>query len=80
LRNGDKGRVVATGLTLRKGTLLLLSGVTEARESGLASWLEQKRAADYRNKVLKLMHKERLIEYEQEAGTVQLLPPGVEVA
>ncbi|ATO63388.1 hypothetical protein BB737_03855 [Mycobacterium avium subsp. hominissuis] len=79
-RNGDKRRVLATGLSLRKGTLLLLSGVTEARESDLASWLEQKRAADYRNKVLKPMHKERLIEYDQAAGTVALLPPGVAAA
>lgn len=79
-RNGDKRRVLATGLSLRKGTLLLLSGVTEARESDLASWLEHKRAADYRNKVLKPMHKERLIEYDQAAGTVALLPPGVAAA
>jgi hypothetical protein len=32
-RSGDKRRVLATGLSLRKGTLLLLSGVAEARES-----------------------------------------------
>lgn len=72
--------MLATGLSLRKGTLLLLSGLTEARESDLASWLEQKRPADYRNKVLKPMHKERLIEYDQAAGTVALLPPGVAAA
>ncbi len=79
-RNGDKRRVLAAGLSLRKGTLLLLSGVSEARESDLASWLEQKRPADYRNKVLKPMHKERLIEYDQAAGTIALLPPGVAAA
>lgn len=79
-RNGDKRRVLATGLSARKGTLLLLSGVVEARESDLASWLEQKRPADYRNKVLKLMHKDRLVEYDQAAGTVALLPPGVAAA
>lgn len=79
-RSGDKRRVLATGLSLRKGTLLLLSGVAEARESDLASWLEQKRPADYRNKVLKPMHKERLVEYDQTAGTVALLPPGVATA
>lgn len=79
-RNGDKRRVLATGLTLRKSTLLLLIGVVEIQESDLASWLEQKRPADYRNKVLKPMHKERLVEYDQEAGTVSLLPPGVAAA
>ena len=79
-RSGDKRRVLATGLSLRKGTLLLLSGLGDAQESQLASWLEQKRPADYRNKVLKLMHKERLIEYDQEQGTVALLPPGIVAA
>lgn len=79
-RKGDKRRVLATGLSLRKGTLLLLSGVSRARESALASWLEQRRPADYRNKVLKPMHKERLVEYDQVAGTVALLPPGVVAA
>lgn len=79
-RSGEKRRVLATGLSLRKGTLLLLSGITEARETDLASWLEQKRPADYRNKVLRPMHKERLIEYDQAAGTVALLPPGVAAA
>ena len=79
-RSGDMRRVLATGLSLRKGTLLLLSGVAEARESDLVSWLEQKRPADYRNKVLKPMHRVRLIEYDQAAGTVALLPPGVTAA
>lgn len=79
-RSGNKRRVLATGLSARKGTLLLLSGLSEARESDLASWLEQKRPADYRSKVLKPMHRERLIEYEQTAGTVMLLPPGVAAA
>jgi hypothetical protein len=77
---GDKRRVLAAGLTLRKGTLLLLSGVTEACEPDLSSWLEQKRPSDYRAKVLRPMHKERLIEYDQGAGTVRLLPPGVDAA
>lgn len=79
-RSGDKRRVLATGLTLRKGTLLLLAGVAQAREADLVSWLEQKRASDYRAKVLRPMHSERLIEYDQAAGVVSLLPPGVAAA
>jgi len=77
---GDTRRVLATGLTARKGTLLLLSGVAEARESDLVSWLEYKRASDYRAKVLKPLHKERLVEYAQDSGSVKLLPPGVAAA
>ena len=38
-RSGDKRRVLATGLTHHKSTLLLLSGVAEARESDLVAWL-----------------------------------------
>lgn len=79
-RNGEKRRVLATGLSLRKCTLLLLSDALEVRESDLVSWLEQKRPADYRNKVLKPMHKERFIEYDQTKGTVTLLPPGIAAA
>ena len=72
-RRDDKRRVLATGLSLRKGTLLLLSGVTEAQELDLISWLEQKRPRDYRAKVLKPMHKDRLVEYDQAAGTVSVV-------
>ncbi|QIS15034.1 hypothetical protein [Nocardia arthritidis] len=79
-RSGDKRRVLASGLTLRKRTLLLLSGVVEVRETDLLSWLEQTRPGDFRAKVLRPMHKERLIEYDQDARTVALLPPGVDAA
>lgn len=79
-KSGEKRRVLATGLTLKKGTLLLLAGVAEAAEADLASWLEQSRAADYRSRVLRPMHKARLIEFDEKASTVALLPPGVEAA
>ena len=79
-RSGEKRRVLATGLSLRKSTLLLLSETGETPESDLLSWLEQKRPANYRNNVLKPMHRERLIEYDQEARTVAILPPGSAVA
>jgi hypothetical protein len=79
-KGGEKRRVLATGLTLKKGTLLLLAGVAEASVGDLTSWLEQKRPADYRKNVLRPMHKERLVEYDEAAETVALLPPGVEAA
>lgn len=79
-KSGDKRRVLATGLTLRKGTLLLLAGVAEAAETDLVSWLEQKRPADYRKNVLRPMHKDRLIEFDEQLGTVALLPPGIDAA
>lgn len=42
--------------------------------------LELKRPGDFRAKVLRPMHKERLIEYDQDARTVALLPLGVDAA
>lgn len=79
-KSGDKRRVLTPGLTLRKQTLLLLAGVTDVKEADLESWLEQKRPADYRKNVLRPMHQARLVEYDQTAGTVALLPPGVAMA
>lgn len=79
-RGGDTRRVLAVGLTQREGTLLLLAGVASASDTELAAWLEVGRLADYRSKVLKPLHKARLIEFESSSGRVQLLPPGVEAA
>lgn len=79
-KSGEKRRVLAAGLTLKKGTLLLLAGVAEATEADLFSWLEQRRASDYRDRVLRPMHKARLIEFDEKAGAITLLPPGVEAA
>ena len=79
-KSGDKRRVLATGLTLKKGTLLLLTGVSEASELDLMSWLEQKRPSDYRKNVLRPMHKDRLIEFDEATGKVALLPPGIDAA
>lgn len=77
---GDMRRVLVPGLTLRKETLLLLSSVGNATESELLNWLEQKRASNYRSQVLRPMHRDRLIHYDQEKGDVVLLPPGVREA
>lgn len=78
--DGEKRRVLASGLTARQGTLVLLSSVSQAPETDLFRWLELRRASDYRAKVLRPMHRERLVEYDQEDGTVALLPPGVDAA
>ena len=79
-KSGDKRRVLVPGLTLRKQTLLLLAGVTDAKEADLVSWLEQKRPSDYRKNVVLPMHQNRLIEYDVHTTSVTLLPPGVAAA
>jgi len=76
----EKRRVLHTGLTLKQQVLLLLAGVTEASEGDLASWLEHKRLNDLRKAVLRPMHKDRLIDFDEMVKAVRLLPPGVEAA
>lgn len=75
----DKRRVLRPDLSYKDQVLVLLSGTTEATETDLASWLEHPRLADLR-KVLRPMHKARLIEFDESGHTVRLLPPGVALA
>lgn len=77
---GDKRRVLLTGLTQKQQVLFLLSGVTEASENELVRWLEHKRADNLRINVLRPMHKERLIDYDETTRVIRLLPPGVQAA
>lgn len=74
----DVKRLLRTGLTWKQQVLVMMlsepSGVTE---SDLVRWLEHPKRSDFRSRVLTPMHRERLIEYDREAGTVRLLPPGV---
>lgn len=77
---GEKRRVLRTGLTFKQQVLLLLAGATEATEAELVSWLEHKRPNDVRKAVLRPMHKERLIDFDETTKLIRLLPPGVEAA
>jgi hypothetical protein len=74
---GGKRRVLRTGLTLRQQVLLLLSGVSQAKEAELVSWLEHKRPSNLRRDVLRPMHKERLLDYDETTLMLRLLPPGI---
>jgi hypothetical protein len=76
--HGDKKRVLKTGMTWRKQTLvLLLTEPGEVRESDLMRWLEHPAVRDLRKNVLKPLHRARIIEYDESTRMVQLLPPGV---
>ncbi|MEJ1090267.1 hypothetical protein [Microbacterium istanbulense] len=77
---GGKRRVLRTGLTLKQQVLLLLAGVTEATEAELVSWLEHKRPNDLRKAVLRPMHKDKLVDFDESTKAIRLLPPGVEAA
>ena len=49
-------------------------------ESDLIRWLEHLSVSNYRRAVLKPMHKDRLIEYNEAKRVIRLLPPGVMAA
>jgi hypothetical protein len=75
---GDKKRVLRTGMTWKQQTLaLLLTETGDVAEADLARWLEHKDLAVYRRDVLNPLHKSRLIEYDKLERTIRLLPPGV---
>jgi hypothetical protein len=77
----DRMRVLDPDLTYKDATMILLHAVAgAAQESDLFAWTEHPKASDYRKNVLRKEHRARLIEYDQDAGTVQLSPKGVEYA
>lgn len=79
--SGDIRRVLKPGLTLKQKTLLLLlSKPEEVKESDLLRWIEHPNLARFRRDVLRPAHKAKLIELNEQIGTVRLLPPGVELA
>lgn len=73
-------RVLIPGLSLRQQTLLLLSGVASATEAELVEWLEHKRPANLRGQVLRPLHTDRFIDYDEVTKKIQLLPPGIAAA
>lgn len=79
--SGDKKRVLKPGLSWKKNTLLLLLSETgEVAEADLLRWIEHTALAVYRRDVLRPGHKERMWEFDETAGTIRLLPPGIEAA
>lgn len=73
-------RVLKLGLTWRKQTLvLLLSDVRPVAATDLVRWLEHPSIKDFR-KVLRQLHKERFVEFDEVKGTIRLLPPGIDAA
>jgi hypothetical protein len=75
--NGKK-RVLNTKLGMRAKTLILLhasSGLVA--EGDLVSWIEHSNASVYRRDVLRPAHRERFVEYDSTARTVEISPLGI---
>lgn len=73
-----KKRVLIKGLTYQDQTLLLLHSSHDSAvpAEDLFVWTEHSHQASYRRDVLKKMHKDRLIEYDQENQMVIISPLG----
>lgn len=71
-------RVLRTDLSMKDETLLLLyAGNGPVKDRDLFEWVEHSNAAAFRRDVLRRTHDERLIEYDEESGEVELSPAGV---
>jgi hypothetical protein len=74
-------RVLKPDLTWKQKMLVLLvSETAEAKETDLVRWIEHPSPVVFRRDVLRPAHKAKLIEYDPKAGTIKLLPPGVDQA
>ncbi|MBQ0098706.1 MAG: hypothetical protein KBS62_07255 [Oscillospiraceae bacterium] len=75
---GNILRVLDTSLNIKKQTLLLLYSKDNQSDLQLFKSTEYSNFSVYKSKVLKTMHKERLIEYSQDC--CKLSPKGIEEA
>lgn len=77
----DKKRVMSLKFTMRQKVLLLLnSEVSSVDESDLLSWTEHSNTAIFRRDILKPMHKQLLIDYDQTTKKITLSPKGSDEA
>ena len=74
---GDMKRVLLPTLSYSEQTLVLLSKAYPDRclESDLVKWIEPSRPSDFRLRVLRPLHKARLIDY-RDRDSALILPPG----
>lgn len=79
---GNVRRVLNCDLNKKEQTLVLLhsSPLNLMSEKELTECVEYSNLSMYRKKILIPSHKKRLLEYDQNSKTVQLLPPGIAAA
>lgn len=66
-------RVLKLGLQKKDEVLLLLySNPGRVREEELLEWVEHSNASVFRDKILKRLHKDRLIEFDEANGEASL--------
>lgn len=74
----DTKRVLLPRLSYKDQTLLLLASQSPDRvsETDLLDWIEPKDKSSYRRRILRTLHSERMIEYE-EPNWCRILPTGL---
>lgn len=77
-RVGGKRRVMATDLDYKSKVLLLLHGETDstALAEDLFDWVEHPRMSNFRERILKRLHADKLVEYDRATESVTLSPQG----
>lgn len=77
-KSGDIRRVLNPDLPLKDQALLLIGSVTgKAKVNDVFSWTGHKNRA-YFNRIVRKLHKNRLIELHESVGEIEMLPPGSE--
>jgi hypothetical protein len=75
---GGKRRVLEPKMSMKDKSLVLLHGKPgPVAERDLRSWVEHSHPSVYRRDVLRKAHREKLVEYDAEAQTVEISPRGV---
>lgn len=71
-------RVLDPDLPMRDQSLLLLYATpTPVKDRDLFNWVECSNFGWYKSKILRLAHKERVLEYDEKSGLVHLSPTGI---
>ena len=77
-KSDDVRRVLHPKMTQKQQILLLLASASEVSVNDLSVWLEVANRS-YFFKTLRSMHKQRLIELNEDKGTIVVLPPGAKL-
>jgi hypothetical protein len=75
--NGNIRRVLEPAKTSGQKVLILLYAESRPVLVGqLQTWVEYKNGTDFKRRVLKDLHKQALVHFDEQAATVQILPTG----
>ena len=77
-KSNEIKRVLIPGLFLKDQILLLLASEnSKVQVDTLFSWVEYKKRG-YFNRIIRQLHRQRLVEFNEGTGDIELLPPGAD--